>query len=80
MKVNQHDRGLRLRKIREGLKLSRKGFCELTGINSSSLEAYETGQRMITPSKARLFSLIFTYRFRVPSEQASEEYILNGDT
>jgi transcriptional regulator with XRE-family HTH domain len=57
------ERGLRIRAIREKLKLSRLQFEEMTGMSASTLKSFESAERDLTPPKARLFSNLFSSLF-----------------
>ncbi len=70
--------GERIQTIRKKLGLSRSQFEELTGVSASTLRYFETGERELSPSKARLLSTIFVYRFGLKEEEASEFFLLNG--
>jgi transcriptional regulator with XRE-family HTH domain len=70
--------GKRIRSLRKKLGLSRAQLEELTGISASTLRYLEIGARELSPSKARLLSLIFIYRFDLKEEEASEDFLLNG--
>jgi transcriptional regulator with XRE-family HTH domain len=76
------ERGLRIRAIREKLKLSRLQFEEMTGMSASTLKAFESGERDLSSSKARLFSNLFSSLFTQilgnDSYETSFDYIFHG--
>jgi len=71
--------GKRIRYLRKKLGLSRAQFEELTGISASTLRYLEIGKRELLPSKARLLSTIFIYRFSLKEEEAGESFLLYGE-
>lgn len=70
--------GKRIRSLRTRLRLSRKEFWEITGFSMSTLKELEIGRCAVTPSKARLLSMIFIWRFGLLPYEADEEFILHG--
>jgi len=57
------ERGTRIRALRDRLKLTRLQFEEVTGVSASTLKSFESGERDLTHSKARLFSNLFSTLF-----------------
>lgn len=76
------ERGLRLRSIRDKIKFSRLQFEEMTGMSASTLKAFESGERDLSSSKARLFSNLFSSLFTQilgnDSYETSFDYIFHG--
>lgn len=79
MSDDQNGRGLRIRKIRESLNLTRLEFSQMTGFAYGSLRELETGRMVVNEQKAKLLSLIFMYRFALTNEEAGIEFILHGN-
>ncbi len=71
--------GERVRELRKKLGLSRAQFEKITGVSASTLRYLETGERDLSPPKARLLSTLFTYRFSLTEEDASEGFLLTGE-
>ncbi len=57
------ERGNRIRTLRDKLRLTRLQFEEATGMSASTLKSFESADRDLTPSKARLFSNLFSSLF-----------------
>jgi len=57
------ERGDRIRTLRDKVRLTRLQFEELTGMSASTLKSFESADRDLTPSKARLFSNLFSSLF-----------------
>jgi transcriptional regulator with XRE-family HTH domain len=70
--------GLRVRALREKLKLTRKQFEELGGFKAGTLRHLEKGNQAMQVTTARLLSNLFIYRFELSPEEASEHTILHG--
>jgi transcriptional regulator with XRE-family HTH domain len=76
------ERGKRIRTLRDKVKLSRLQFEEMTGMSASTLRSFESGDRNLTTSKARLFSNLFSSLFnRIlgnDTYETSFDYIFYG--
>ena len=72
--------GMRVRRLRERLHLTRQQFEKLTGVKANTLRHIETGSQALTPTKARSLSIIFMYYFKFSEEEASEDFLLYGAT
>lgn len=70
--------GIRIRLLRERLGFSRKQFETLTGFKANTLRHLETGAQAVSPTTARMLSLVFIYRFGMDDDEASENYLLHG--
>lgn len=73
------DPGLRLRHLREKLGLSRAEFSEITGMSASTMRSIEVGDLELSPSKALLYSHIFTLLFEMDPKEASADVLLYGE-
>ena len=71
--------GLRIRRLRESLGLSRVQFAEITGTSASTLRSLEVGDLELTPQKARLYSNLFIYMFEIGDDEAGVDIILYGE-
>ncbi len=76
------ERGDRIRNLRHKVKLTRLQFEELTGMSASTLKSFESAERDLTPSKARLFSNLFSSLFIQilgnDTYETSFDFIFNG--
>lgn len=70
--------GVRIRLLRERLGFSRKQFETITGFKANTLRHLETGAQPVSPTTARMLSILFIYRFGMDNEEASEHYLLHG--
>jgi transcriptional regulator with XRE-family HTH domain len=76
------ERGDRIRTLRDKVKLTRLQFEEMTGMSASTLKSFESAERDLTSSKARLFSNLFSSLFVQilgnDTYETSFEFIFNG--
>jgi transcriptional regulator with XRE-family HTH domain len=76
------ERGGRIRTLRDRVKLTRLQFEEVTGVSASTLKSFESGDRDLSPSRARLFSNLFSSLFTQilgnDSYETSFEFIFDG--
>jgi transcriptional regulator with XRE-family HTH domain len=77
-KIIPPEPGLRVRCLREKLKLTRQEFENLTGISANTLRHLETGTMELLPTKARALAISFIYFFKLPEEEANEHFLLYG--
>jgi transcriptional regulator with XRE-family HTH domain len=71
--------GLRIRRLRKRLKLSRQEFEGLTGVSAHTLRHLETGSQELQPTRARSLAITFIYFFKLPEEEANEHFLLHGN-
>lgn len=76
------ERGIRIRALREKVSLTRLQFEEMTGMSASTLKSFESGERDLSSSKARLFSNLFSTLFNQvlghDTYETSFEFIFDG--
>jgi|GEM_PF-895501 len=76
------ERGKRIRALRDKVHLTRLQFEEVTGVSASTLKSFESGERDLSPSKARLFSNLFSTLFTQilgnDTYETSFEFIFDG--
>jgi len=70
--------GLRIRALREKLKLTRKEFEDLGGFKANTLRHLEAGNQAVQATTARILSNLFIHLFELTPEEASEHVILYG--
>lgn len=71
--------GLRIRRLREKLGLSRAEFAEITGMSASTMRSLEVGDLELAPSKALLYSHMFILLFEMDPSEASADVLLYGE-
>lgn len=71
--------GMRIRFLREQLGLTRKQFENITGVKANTLRHLEAGTQVLSPTTARVLSNLFIYLLGIKAEEASENFLLNGD-
>lgn len=76
------ERGKRIRSLRDKVNLTRLQFEEVTGVSASTLKSFESGDRDLTLSRARLFSNLFSGLFTQilgnDTYETSFEFIFHG--
>jgi transcriptional regulator with XRE-family HTH domain len=71
--------GLRIRRLREKLGLSRAEFSKITGMSASTMRSLEVGDLELAPSKALLYSHMFVLLFEMDPDEASADVLLYGE-
>lgn len=71
--------GLRLRRLRESLGISRADFERITGMSASTMRSIEIGKLELPRGKALMYSNMFIFLFNMNADEASVDMLLYGE-